>query len=85
MIKWVHPSEVESFKGLRVTIKAASIHPDYQAPEDRTVIATGGFGCDRDSAGRAVFVLFPDGYQDRFNRSDIESVEVIERGTENGY
>lgn len=41
-----------------------------------TAIVTGGFGCNPQARGSAIFVKYDDGRMSRFNRSDV--AEVVE-------
>ncbi len=62
-------------KGKVVAIRPECLLPEYHASRHQIMLATGGFGCNPDARGRAVFGtnLHTSGHE-RWNRSDILGV-----------
>ena len=59
--------------GLIIVMKEAALKPEYRTPQNRFYRATGGFGCQADAMGRAVFTIcLFDGVEERFDRGEFE-------------
>ncbi len=64
--------EEESLKGKVIILKAESLTPEYRTADCQLVIATGGFGCEPNARGRAVYVKeLYSGKEFRMNIGDV--------------
>ena len=64
--------EEESLKGKVIILKAESLTPEYRTADCQLVIATGGFGCEPNARGRAVYVKkLYSGKEYRMNIGDV--------------
>lgn len=63
------------FEGKILVLPISTFKEEYQKPEFQLVKATGGFGCDPEKMGTAVFVKFlVDGEECRYRRNDFIGV-----------
>ena len=64
--------EKESLKGRVIVLKPESLTPEYRTADCQLVIAMGGFGCEPNARGRAVYVKeLYSGKEYRMNISDV--------------
>lgn len=64
--------EKESLKGKVIILKPESLTPEYRTADCQLVIATGGFGCEPNARGRAVYVKeLYSGKEYRMNIGDV--------------
>lgn len=69
------PVTGQDLKGKRVMLCKSALKPEYQSDEARTVLCTGGFGCDPNATGNAVYVQFEsDGESAQFRRGQVECI-----------
>ena len=69
----INPVTGVNLEGMTLVMKAKIFSPEYRALQFRLQLATGGFGCDPDSIGRAVFCkALCDGEEARWCRADVE-------------
>jgi len=62
-------------EGKIVAIKASALHPEYRQEQHQLVLATGGFGANGNSRGRAVYCTHLNtGEETRYNRENILGV-----------
>lgn len=62
----------ESLEGQLIILKAESLTPEYRTADCQLAFATGGFGCEPDARGRAVYVKeLYSGKEYRMNVSDV--------------
>jgi hypothetical protein len=65
-------SHKADYEGKLVIIKPEILSPEYRSAEHQLALATGGFGCNPDSSGRAVYVKeLHSGKECRYNRNQI--------------
>ena len=64
--------EKESLEGNVIILKPGSLTPEYRTADCQLVIATGGFGCEPNARGRAVYVKeLYSGKEYRMNIGDV--------------
>ena len=64
--------EKESLAGSLIVLKPESLSPEYRTADCQLVIATGGFGCEPNARGRAVYVKeLYSGKEYRMNIGDV--------------
>ena len=64
--------KTESLKGKVIILKPESLTPEYRTADCQLVIATGGFGCEPNARGRAVYVKeLYSGKEYRMNIGDV--------------
>nr|DAH71496.1 MAG TPA: hypothetical protein [Caudoviricetes sp.] len=74
----------DNIEGKLVVIKPDFFKPEFRDAKYQIVLATGGFGCDADKFGTAVFVIEcckdPEEYrQERYNLIGEPTEEMIEK------
>ena len=67
------PIDGLNITGKIVVMKENVLKPEYRNPQNRFYRATGGFGCQPNTLGSAVFTIcLFDGVEERFDRGEFE-------------